>query len=445
MRSFFHAFRSLVLVLVGLTLPFSETSVDIAGFPLTPNKALAALLLAVVALQWALERRPSHRDPKRYWIPFLAATLGISAIQGILSGSEPGPGYYLAILTTWYTIFLFYFLLVNTLTSRRDLDRLLFSFVVGLLVAAMTGWLGHGAVVESVRYGTRLAGEGGNPNLLAFNLLIGISAAASLYFTASARWRKLFYLGSIGLMTAAVLSSLSRSAYLSLPVMGLLLAVRFRRLDFLRYALPGIALVVFAALFAPERVVQRLLSLNPERIEEDVSARDRFAMLPGIFRAFASNPITGVGLGRYARWAVERGEVAHGIHNAYLTILAESGIVAFVPFAAVLLLSWTEFNRARRSARRLGRREEPELRTLELRATLLQIGYAGVLFMSLGQPTMAHKGLWLLFSLSTVVRGLVEVRGKEIAPAAEPAPLPFAPGLVARKEPAGRPLGWRAP
>jgi O-antigen ligase len=378
---------------------------------LTPNKLLTAMLLGVVMLQFAQERRGLPRDPKRPWIVFFAVALGVSALQSILAG-VPLDGVR-RMLTTLYSLILFYFMLSYAMRTRDEMDLLMRWFAVGSVVTVLMGLLGSG--VED----GRLAGEGSSPNLLAFNLLVATSGAAALHFSARTQRSRWLYRGLIAVMTAGVVGTLSRSAYVAVVVMAGLWAVRFRRVGFIQYALPGLVLLVLAAVFAPKSAVERVETLTPEGFVQDESALGRIKMFGETYRAFASNPITGVGLAGYIEWAVRHEDEPGGIHSAFLNLLAEQGLLGFVPFAAITILSWREFTRAWRRARRLGSRSDEELRALELRALFLQIGFAGALVMSLAQPSMHNESLWLLFALSTVVLTLVRERERSLAPQEE--------------------------
>lgn len=428
-----------VLALVGFTLPFEYTTI-VPAISLTPNKLVTALLLGLAALQFAAGRYRLPRDPKRPWVVFFGIALTVGGIQSILAGVEAAPVRY--VLTTVYSLLLFYLLVTFTVRQRESLDLVLRWFAVGSALAVLSGFLGFGAQVEGTRVGSRLAGEGSNPNLLAFNLLVAISGSAALYFSARARAARVLYLGLIAVMTAGVVGTLSRSAYLALPFMSLIWAVRFRRIGFLKYAAPGVVLVAAAALLAPESAVERLSTLSPDRIREDSSALGRFQMFGDAFRAFAFNPITGVGLVGYIPWAVRNGTNPHGIHSAFLQVLAEHGLLGFVPFLAIVALAWRQFTRAWRLARRAGARSDPEFRLLEIRALLLQIGFAGALVMSLAQPSTHHKSLWLLLALATAVLELVRDRARSLAPAQAPPgwePRRASPGPLAPRLDAGAP------
>jgi O-antigen ligase len=411
--------RRAILVLAGVTLPFEYHTISTVVIFLTPNKLVTGLLLGFVALQWALERRRPPHDPKRLWVLFFLVVLAISALQSVLYGVSANE--VRRILTTYYSLALFYFMMIYTLRTRRDLDVLLVSFTVGAVAAVFSGWLGWGGVTETTKFGERLTGEGGSPNLLAFNLLIALSGAASLYFTARSRLQQSLYLAALAIIPIGVVATLSRSGILALVAMGGFWVARFRRLGFLRYAAPVFALLVLAVFFAPETVTKRLATLTPQGIQEEESAHGRLTMWTGAARAFASNPITGVGLEGYKKFANEEGLRGTGLHSAYLQVLGEQGLLGFVPWLAILVVAWNEFARAWAGARRLRARADPELEVLALRAGLLQIGFFGILVMSLAQPSMRHKGLWLLFALATVMLTLVRSRIRALEPVQESA------------------------
>lgn len=417
--------RRLILILAGVTLPFEHFVLSSVIIYLTPNKLLTALLLIFVAIQWAVERRRPPHDVKRLWVLFFAVVLAISALQSILYGIPADS--VRRVLTTWYSLFLFYFMMVYTLKTRRDLDILLGSFTVGAVTAVFSGWLGWGVITESAKFGERLTGEGGNPNLLAFNLLIALSGTASLYFTTKSRGRKVLYLGALAIIPIGVVATASRSGIVALGSMAVFWAVRFRRIGFLRYAGPILALLILAAAFAPEGVQKRLATLTPQGVQEEGSARGRLLMWYGVAHAFVTNPITGIGLDAYKTFAWNESLHSTGLHSAYLQVLGEQGLLGFVPWMAILFLGWREFSRAWAGARHLRARGDPELGILALRAGLLQIGYFGVLVMSLAQPSMRHKGLWQLLALSTVVLGLVRARIRALEPSEAAAPPSWAP------------------
>jgi O-antigen ligase len=71
----------------------------------------------------------------------------------------------------------------------------------------------------------------------------------------------------------------------------------------------------------------------------------------------AEHPLLGVGPGNYKvhymdpdyRWMPGRGVVPRQLHNMYLEVATETGVVGFVLFAGMLFLALRSLNRVRKS------------------------------------------------------------------------------------------------
>jgi O-antigen ligase len=400
-------FRRIVLVLVALTLPFEWASLALPGIVLTPSKVVTALLLVLVAVQWAIVGGRIPGRAKGAWIAFFGAAVLISALHAFLVGIPASNLIY--VLQTWFFLLLFYFVLVYVLDSRRELDLVLAGLGAGAILVVVSGLLGYGLVTETA-VGERLGGQGGNPNQLAFNLLIAMCAAFALFYTHRSMLVRGFALAVVGFCLVGIIGSLSRSAYLAVALMGLFWILRFGRYDLLRYTLPLTVLLGIALVLAPESFWLRLDTIFTEG-PRDYSAASRIENIPLAFTAFASNPILGVGLLGFRTWSFEQGTPTHVVHNAFLQIAADQGLLGLIPFVAIMVLTWLDLSRAWSLARRYGvRLQDAELRGLGVRAVMLQVAFLGVLVASQFQTSMRHKGLWLLVALSTVSLGLVRAR-----------------------------------
>lgn len=433
-------FRRVVLALVALTLPFEWAALPLPGIILTPNKVVTALLLLLAAAQWSLAGGRLPGRAKAIWVAFLGAAVVVSALQAFLLGIPASNLFY--VLQTWFSLLLFYFVLVYVLDSRRELDLVLGALGVGAILVVISGLMGYGMVAESAE-GERLAGEGGNPNQLAFNLLIAMPAAFALFYTRRSTFLRGFAVAVVAFSMIGIVGSLSRSAYLAVALMGLFWIVRFGRYDLLRYALPLTALIGIALVLAPESFWLRLGTIFTEG-PRDYSAASRIKNVPLALAAFASNPLLGVGLLRFRAWSFEQGEPTPVVHNAFLQIAADQGLLGLVPFVAIMVLTWVDLSRAWKLGRLYGvRLGDDELRGLGVRAVMLQVAFFGVLVASQFQTSMRHKGLWLLVALSTVNLALVRARlhalrgaegespAAEVVEPAHPA-LDGAPGTVGR-------------
>ncbi len=431
----FKYIQALVLILVGFTLPFEHLHFAIGGLVVTPNKAVNAMLLGIVALHWATRSAPQAYDRKSVWLVFFGVALAVSAVHSFLAGI-----YLPALLTTTSTylmLFLFYFMLTFVLSSLEKVDLVLGAFVVGTTCVVVTGALGLGWQAAAADY-ERIGGLGGNVNNLAIYTLVALPVGYAFFATTRSTLWKGILLFCFLVTLAGLANTLSRAAFVAVPFMLLLWMVRFGRLDLIRYAIPAFALLGAGAFFLPEEVQDRITTLSPDRIQEDSSAFSRIVQIKWGMVAFLSNPILGVGFFRFMQWSLEEGIPSHNvIHSTYVSLLAENGLLAIIPIVVVTVMTWGDYSRARLLARRMRGHKDALLRRIEFRAVMLQVGFLGTLIAVQFHPAMNHKAMWVLFAFSTAMVRLARTRAlelsKEAEPEEEPAWGPLHPGL----EPAG--------
>lgn len=399
-------FRFLTIVLLflaGLSLPFEWANVRFAGIAWTPAKVMTGLLLALTIARAALEPRAAFRDPKAKWVALFGLAIAVSTAHAYFVGVPPAS--LLTAAITWYSLIAFYFMLVFLIRDRAMLDTLLIALVLGCVAVTATGFLGLGFTTWS-QQGARIGGQGGNSNLLAFNLVIALPAALVL-FDASRRALGKLATGGAGLLfLAGIGATLSRSAMLAVLAMGAFWGVRTRSRNFMRLGLPILLLAIAAALFMPRNVAERFASLSPANARTDDSIVSRAHTNRVALLAFAESPLIGIGSLRFFSYAIERGTpFTNVIHHAYLDIAAEEGLLGLVPFVALSVLAWRDLSRVALAARR-ARRAGSRRGDLELRAMLLQVALLGCFVIAQFQPIQRDKGLWLMFALSTTTRRL---------------------------------------
>jgi O-antigen ligase len=264
-----------------------------------------------------------------------------------------------------------------------------------------------------------MSGHGGNANMFAFNLVMAFPLVLALMLSKGSFLGRGFYSGVVFIAVSGIMVSLSRSAYLSMAMMVTFWLVRFRRPQ---YAIPMLIGGAVALMLAPESFFARLSTLSAEG-PSDASAQKRLEMLGPVLDAFLTNPLVGIGLMRFVPFTYEHGYDVHGvIHNAFLQVGAEQGLLGLIPFLAITMLAWRDYGRSWRTAQRMRMHKDPELRGLALRSLLFQMSMVGVLTMSMFQPTMRHKGLWILFAVSAVMLKLVRRRTQTLAAQAVPQP-----------------------
>ena len=89
------------------------------------------------------------------------------------------------------------------------------------------------------------------------------------------------------------------------------------------------------------------------------------------------------------------------MHNSYLHVASEMGIVGLIPYLAFFGFTWFDFSRAWFLAKR--RLDDPEMKELYYLAILCQIAFFGALIDNLFLSSLRYKSIWLLFGLSTVL------------------------------------------
>jgi O-antigen ligase len=282
------------------------------------------------------------------------------------------------------------------------------AFVAGAVLSVLLGFL-QGGLTEAVTAGEggRLGGAAGDPNFLAAGLVAGmVMAAALMTATPGAAARGALGL-AIVLCGVGLVMSESRGGMLAALGTALASVVFFRRRRIHAVALvllaAGAAAVAFAALpGAWERVTT---------FDSGGSGRSDLWTVAG--RVAADHPIVGVGVNNFVAVAgdytrepgslqqvhliVDRPQY---VHNVYLQLLAENGIVGLVIFLALALAclraAWT-------AARRFERLGMTSMETLAHAVLVAGIGQlAAGLFISSG----VDRRLWLLFGFGPALLGI---------------------------------------
>ncbi len=125
-----------------------------------------------------------------------------------------------------------------------------------------------------------------------------------------------------------------------------------------------------------ERALQIFDQLSKRKSDQEVVGGDSGASMDEALRLFKNYPLTGVGLANKPMYS----PVVTEIHNTYLKVLAESGIIGFIGFITIFLLPIIYMFRAHQS--------------LQLKVYSL-IFY--LLFASMNWPHMLFRQRWVWF------------------------------------------------
>jgi len=258
---------------------------------------------------------------------------------------------FLAVSQIWLyaQMLLLYIYVISTTETRRQLTFIITMLVAVLLFESLviicvwlTGQditLGPISTVVHGDYGSRVGGNFGSPNAAAAYLSMMLAVAASLFFTPLQKFHKWLAAFAVGFGGIALVSTGSRGGWISLGI-GLLvvsiLAWRHGRWSF-KVFIPAIALTALLALVGHQAITARVLD------DDGGAAYSRIPLMKLAVRMIAENPLLGVGANNFAAVLNEfvapefEGEWLSTVHNEFLKVWSETGIIGLVAFVVFLV------------------------------------------------------------------------------------------------------------
>jgi O-antigen ligase len=302
--------------------------------------------------------------------------------------------------------------LLTSVRTERDIRLVVVAIVAGtlfsVLIGLAAGGLGEaGAGVETATATEgRLQGGADDPNFLASAIVPAVVLAVALAGLVRARQRPAL-LAAIVVLVVGLVATQSRGGALAAiaALLASLVVMRGRR----GHVLAVVALVAAVAL--------AYVAVSPGALSRLTSAEDRGNGREDLWvvasRMADEHPVTGVGLDNFrvrsAEYVREPGslqfvdliaERPHEVHNTYLQLLAETGVVGAALFVAVVALALRSAGTAARRLAAAGRRELAQLARAVLVANVGLLA-AGV-FLSTGSRAL----FWILLALGPALLGL---------------------------------------
>jgi O-antigen ligase len=307
-------------------------------------------------------------------------------------------------LWRWYLGAFVVGVVVTSLKRPRDARLVVGGFVLGVVLSVLVGLMndglgGAGAATETLTSTEgRLKGGLGDPNFLAAAIVPAIVLAAALMPTvrASTRWVLLACVGVLVVGLAATESRGGAVAAAGAFAAALLVMPRQRR----RVVAAGLGITLVGALY---------FATYPkgfERITSSDGGSGRADLWQVAWRITAEHPAAGIGLHNFTVYSpryVRRpgalnnvdliAERPHAVHNTYLELLTETGVVGLGLFLAVIVAS---LGAAWKAAPIFERRGDQALGTLSRGVFVAAVGVlVAAVFVSLGSDPV----LWLLLAL----------------------------------------------
>jgi O-antigen ligase len=312
-----------------------------------------------------------------------------------------------------------FFLVLSLFTEREQVRWLMLAFVAGavlsVLSGAVTGGLsiGDAAATTASSVQGRLQGGTSDPNYLAAAIVPAMMLAGGLAARRGHPFERFALLIATMVLAIGLAATESRGGFLAMAIVSIaaLLTWRGRRAMILAFIL------VFAV------AVSAWFVASPTAWERVTSASDggsgRSEIWQVATRVVDAHPIAGVGLGQFpvvspdylARpGALTRADLIVGkrivVHNAYLQLWVETGIIGLVLFLAVALSAIAAGVRA---VRRFERARDVEMATLARALVLAIVGALTASFFLSNVDDLRH---WVLLALGPVLLGIAQRDGR---------------------------------
>lgn len=233
-----------------------------------------------------------------------------------------------------------------------------------------------------------------NPTTAA-HMQLATTFIAAVFFVHEPRWRWLSGL-ALALGAIALLFTFARSALIAGVIAGAVLALSLRRARlFALAAFGGVGLVVLALPFVPEAYYDRIATLGNFSLDRTLLRRVSYILIG--FDLWTQNPLLGIGPGNYPaqyagfeyRFMPGREPVPRQLHNSYVEVLVENGIIGFSLFLAFILTAFTAAFAAGRAV----------VGDASLLAKAFAYGFLAFLIGSIFMPNEDTKFMWILPAL----------------------------------------------
>lgn len=298
--------------------------------------------------------------------------------------------------------------------SRQALMTICLAFIVGGAISSLAGVGGMTQSDQTDQGTARLSGGVGDPNFLAAILVPAAAISLFIALTGSTQRVRLVAALSGLISTAGVFLTQSRGGVLAIGVAivgALIVSGPLRRHVVLVFALVAAFASFYLILIAPPQSFSRITAFTAG------GGAGRADIWTVASHAFKRHPIVGIGAGNFV--VVEQ-EVAvdvnqnlpqafdviqlhEPVHNTYLQVATELGVVGLIPF---LLMLWIPLRACWRAASRL------EVGTVWAIGRGLVAGTLGMLVAFIFLTAQYEKQLWLVVALLLAVPSSVEPEGE---------------------------------
>ena len=307
------------------------------------------VLLVIIGFSWFLstainkERGLFLKTPLNRYIAYYFLACLVSTLIGYMMQRVKGIAGILFVLK-YFEYFIVYFMAVNYLKEKKQMERLTSTILIVCLIVCL---IAIAQIPSGGRVSAPFEGKVGEPNTLGGYLVLMLSLVLGLlYSNYGTTKRKFFFGGLVFLILIALAATLSRSSWLALGPM--LLALIYFSNRKLVVIIPLIFVIAIAAFLLPPGVKARAMFTFSQPLEQgqlkvgglrvDTSTSARLQSWKNVLeRDFIKEPLLGHGVTGYTF-----------LDAQYPRILAETGLIGFISFAALLVAIYRNALRTRR-------------------------------------------------------------------------------------------------
>lgn len=364
-------------------------------------KVFGLFFVALVCVQIAVTKKISFpRGSKSIWI----LVFGVVAILSLFVSYDPSESQK-RLIRLWRLIPM-YFFIVFFISNIRTLNRAQLFLIIGGALSIMLnlmleiGKRGFDPTIGDLRS----SGLVGDPNEFAVIILVLMPLSLLMFFRSKGSLKKAISLGLFAVLLIGFFGTFSRGGFLGFSVMLMFSMFKFNILNKRSnkvkvFAYIMILAIMGMAVFYPlsERYVARIETLGASPTSQDAarSVSGRYELYTTALNVFLDHPILGVGM-RSFHALNPRGKVAH---NTYLEVLSGMGLLGFIPFMTILLLSWRELKRIQNFWKLRGKESSLTYQS----AAALELGFAGYFVAATFVSLDIHEMTWLLITFSSVL------------------------------------------
>jgi O-antigen ligase len=380
---------------------------------------LAGTLLAVAWMAFVFTQRDPESD-------FLEVHPAMSLVLGLLLGWVLLSSLWAESASTVLGQFgrllpnvILVLIVFSAVRSRRQAMIVIGGFLAGAVAAGVYGLVFSTATGDI--YGGRLTGSNLDPNQLASVLVAGIALSAGLAL--SIKRQPLLRLGVVaagGFCFIAAIQTGSRGGILALASMlvaAILFGGRWRPQVAIASVLIAGVSFFYIATIAPAEIRNRIQTATQG---EERQTEGRSTLWEIGQRIIKAHPVNGVGAGNFqtssVHYLLQPGAVYRSdaiienqqvVHNTYLEIGAELGIVGLVLFGSMMVFS---VGSSLRAARNFSRRRDFRSEAL---ARSVAVAMVAVLVADIFISQTYNKQLWLMLGLGPAILAVSNRRSAE--------------------------------